>query len=406
MVRANWTGWGLFAGAVVALGMAACAADSGGFFSDNASGKDNADAGAADGRNAPAAGTAGFATQGGPTATGVILVHAASFPAFRLCFDNQLDLQPQPDSKVMPEANVVGVELGSVVRIDPLDPPGKIYVIDESKVRSSANDPTIPTCGELLAKPAKTTRSLTYDNDYHVIQVPVNQPLGKTSVDALVISGCGSQAFLNDLDGLSGVAKASSANCGADWDSTDGNLKATVINLPTSPAQATASSIPVQIFHMSRPIEALRGDAGTLGVQFGTLDGGGAKAVPVGGLFAPGAQTSLAVDQSDQAVYGKDGFVVSIVGASRFETAQSLAAIQALSSPTDVPTTYYLAASNYALLLLGDPAHQPFYTDGGANPIYNPRRAVHLLAVPVIDPNSVDAGSDAATPNAPLDAGH
>jgi hypothetical protein len=47
----------------------------------------------------------------------------------------------------------------------------------------------------------------------------------------------------------------------------------------------------------------------------------------------------------------------------------------------------------------------PTYPDGGANPTYNPRRAVHLLAVPVIDQNAVDAGSDAAAPVAATDAG-
>ena len=404
MTRAKRTGWGVVTGAVIAFGLAACAAAGGNSFLDATGGGSNADAGAGASDRTPSA--AGTAAQGGPAATGVILVHAASFPSFRLCFGNHLDQQPQPDSKVMPEANVVGVELGSVVRIDPLEAPGTIYVIDEQKVRSSANDPTIPSCAELLGKPTRTTRSLTFDNDYHVIQA-VDQPLGQHGVDALVISGCGSQAFLNDLDGLTGPGQfASSANCGADWNSTDGNLKATVIPLPTSRDGATVASIPVQIFHMSPSIEAFRGSAGTLTMKFGELDGGAPKPVTVGALFAPGTQTSLAVDQSDQSIYGRDGFTLTISGSSTFKTVQSLAAIQALSSPTDVPTTYYRAASNYALLLLGDPAHQPTYLDGGANPTYNPRRAVHLLAVPVIDPTSLDAGSDAATtPSPSTDAG-
>src|SRR5262245_40618969 len=55
------------------------------------------------------------ATNSGPTATGVLLVHAAGFPSFRLCFEHFPDQAPQPDENVMPEANVVGVEVGSLV---------------------------------------------------------------------------------------------------------------------------------------------------------------------------------------------------------------------------------------------------------------------------------------------------
>src|SRR5690349_20110352 len=59
---------------------------------------------------------AGFAA----TVSGVVLLHAAAFPAFRVCFENYPDLAPQPDTTTMPEANLVGVEVGSLVRIAPL----------------------------------------------------------------------------------------------------------------------------------------------------------------------------------------------------------------------------------------------------------------------------------------------
>ena len=65
--------------------------------------------------------------------------------------------------------------------------------------------------------------------------------------------------------------------------------------------------------------------------------------------------------------------------------------------------SYYRSASNYALLLLGDPTHKPKLAGGGDNPAYNPRRALHILAVPVLDPTKQDAGApDAATD---IDAG-
>jgi hypothetical protein len=114
---------------------------------------------------------------------------------------------------------------------------------------------------------------------------------------------------------------------------------------------------------------------------------------------------SLALDTSNDAVFAANGFRVTLRDAdagadagATFVRDTSLAEVQALSSPRDVPGDYYQAASNYVLLLLGDPG-VPQTLDGGPNPAFDPRRGVHILAVPVVAP---DAGSDAA---APADAG-
>jgi hypothetical protein len=395
---------------VVGAGVVACAAADG----INLSSKDTggaADAGV-QGAAAPTAGDrsntpGGASGLASPTSNGVILVHAAAFPSFRLCFSNLLDLVPQPDSKVMPEANVVGVELGSVVRIDPLATPvGTIYVINESEVRSSANDPNEPKCGELLGQPTRTPRTLTKDNAYHVIQTPVTTPLGVNKVEVLAITGCGSQAFLNGLDN---VSDASSANCGSGWNTTSGNLQQKIVDLTPTANGATSSSLPVQLFHMSPAIETFRGPTGSLKVSFGPLTGGGSQqTLSIGALFTGGDQITVPLDQTKAAVYGANGFDVSVTGGpTPFDAPQSLADIQQLSAPTELPTTYYRTASNYALMLLGDPSHLPTLSDGGVNPDFNPRRAVHFLAVPVIDPSQIDAGApDSGTTPTTLDAGH
>ena len=78
---------------------------------------------------------------------------------------------------------------------------------------------------------------------------------------------------------------------------------------------------------------------------------------------------------------------------------QTLEQVQAISAPRELPTTYFGIASNYALLLLGDPAPRLF--DGGADT--DGRRALHLVAIPVIDPKA-DAGADAG-PTEPGDGG-
>mgnify|MGYP001268533353 CR=1 FL=1 len=381
---------------LLVLGGAACAMDAASAFEASKGSPGDADGGASREAANDLGGAPAF--QGAPTATGVVLVHAASFPAFRLCFEGQEGLQPQPNSKIMPDANVVGVEIGSLVRIDPLVASGKVYVINEADVRSPSGDATAPTCGDLLGIPKRGPKTLTRDNHYHEVKTRLTRPLGQAGVQVLAITGCGSQAFLNTLDNAPGGTNAPSAHCGADWNPTSGNLDVKIVDLSPTAEGATATSLPVQLFHMSPAIEAFRTASGSLEVTFGPLSKVKPRAVATGALFTGGEQESLALDQTTPAVYGATGFEIAVTspaGSSRTE--QSLASIQELSSPRDLPTTYYRAASNYALILLGDPAHKPTLDGGGPNPEYNPRRAVHLLAVPVLDPTrAADAGADAS----------
>ncbi len=293
----------------------------------------------------------------------------------------------------MPEANVVGVEIGSLVRLDQMTAPGTVYVLRESAVRSPPGQTNPTTCGELIATDPqqKTDKTLTQNIDYFVAN-GIAQNIGQTKPTVLAITGCGSQALLTYALGVS------SASCGTDWDVTKGNLKAEVVQLNTTFGVATNSSLPVQLFQMSTALDAFKGPTGRLSVTFGDLapDAGAApQDVDAGALFAPGPQTNLAVKQTDNAMYGSHGFrVVAGPANAPFTLDESLAAVQELSSPRELPTSYYRAASNYALLLLGDPSHTPSFADGGVNPLYNPRQAVHILAVPVIDPAALDAGTN------------
>src|SRR5205823_5022149 len=108
-------------------------------------------------------------------------------------------------------------------------------------------------------------------------------------------------------------------------------------------------------------------------------------------------------DDKDDAVFAAQGFRVAIRGedagadaGASFFVDTSLAEVQALSAPRDLPGDYYRAASNYVLLLLGDPSVPPRLVDGGSNPAFDARRGVHLLAVPVVAPNDAGAGGDAS----------
>src|SRR5262249_5199403 len=161
-----------------------------------------------------------------------------------------------PEENMMPQANVVGVEVGSLVRVDPMSAPGKVYVIAERYVRANPGESHPRTCGELVAEPGSPQwnidHSLVLNNNYHVATV-VDQALGQSKVSVLAITGCGSQADL-DLIGLSNTS------CGADWNTTNGNLKAKVVDLPTSNNWATETTLPVQLFQMSQAIDAFKGN--------------------------------------------------------------------------------------------------------------------------------------------------
>jgi hypothetical protein len=373
MSHARRAGWAAITIGLVA-GIAACSDAMSSFESDSGKGS-GSDAGRSNSDNNSAAPSGA----GQPTASGVLLVHAASFPSFRLCFENLPDALPQPDSRVMPQANVVGVEIGSVVRIDPLVSPGKVYVFRESKIREEPGAEHPRTCGQLLQQ---------YEANFeYQVATKIEEPLGKSEVSVLAITGCGGQSFL-DLVG------ASNDTCGADWDSSSGNLQAKTFTIPVQ--KRSTDTLPVQLFQMSRQLDALGGDAGTLSVTFGQLTADASvpapleQPVPTAPLYEAGPSASLTFDQSSASTYADHGFRIT---AGAFSTDQSLASVQELSAPLDLPTDYFQAASSYALLLLGDPAHKPTLGNGDPNPKYNPRQAVHILAVPVIDPNA-DAGAD------------
>ena len=326
--------------------------------------------------------------------SGVVILHAAAFPSFRLCFENYPELPPQPDVALMPAANMVGVEVGSVIRIGSLDrPPGKVYVVDQREVRASPRDPLDRKCGALIAG-----RDLVVNRHYQLAG-EITTPLGVGQVDLLAITGCGGKSWLDELG-------ASSGDC-TDWEQTEGSLLARTVELVPS-VIATESTLPVQVIHMSSLLEAKRAQGEAIDVTFGALDSsdGGRSleqtVVANPPLFEAGAPKMLAVDQTSAAMFGTHGFRIALrpvddpagTADPTFFVDQSLAEVQELSffAPT-VPTDYYVSASNYALLLVGDPRITPSYADGGANPAYDRRRAVHLLAVPVKDDDADDAGT-------------
>jgi hypothetical protein len=336
------------------------------------------------------------AGQGAPTGSGLVIVHSAAFPSFRLCFSKHPELRPQPDSKVMPEANVVGVEVGSAVRIEGIDNPGKVYVIHRKNAALTIGGPDEPNCGQLICEGTITGPKCLDVNQQYYVAGEINESVGKNRVDALTISGCGSGGVLSNIRGFDPVDPNKGfdpANCGTGWDSVKGNLQPRIVQLTPTATTADDSRLPIQVMHVSEWLDNAK-KGGTLEVTFGkfTEDDKPLKD-PVEAnppLFKPGTQKTLLVDQKVETLYGEQGFRIAMRNSPTvFSGDQSLAKIQELSSPSDVPNQYYKAATNYALLLLGDPNMKPT-TGGNPNPYFDERRAVHLLAVPILEPKSAE----------------
>jgi hypothetical protein len=349
----------------------------------------------------------------GGLAESVVVLHAAAFPAMRLCFENYPELPPLPDDALMPEANVVGVEVGSFARIPALEKaPGKVWVIDQRDVRATPRAPGERKCGALLAD-----RDFSINRKYQ-LGGHIDKPLGVGQVDMLAITGCGGGAWLQEL----GV---SPTDC-TDYDSTSGSLVA--LSFPLVPSDgADETTLPVQVIHMSPLLEKTRAPGEQLELTFGELETSPDGRLPQGVSSAPplyelGSRAMLHLDQSSQSVYGSHGFRIALrsleAGApsaatldasaadasapASFLVDQALAEVQELSFPQLLPNQYFRPGSSWVLLVLGDPRIARRLADGGLNSQYDARRGVHLVAIPVKKAPENAATSDASAE--PLDA--
>lgn len=321
-----------------------------------------ADGGAATPGVDNASGATGPANSLIPTDNAVIVVHAAGAEAFRLCFDSDQDVQPTPTADLMPQANVVGVEVGSAIRLGPISkPPGEVYYVPESFVRGENT-----SCRTLLVSPYLTDLG------------PIPDDLSK-GVHLLVVSGCQAEPSNNK-----GLYDANA--CGTDYDPNKGNLK--IKHIALNPEARPNGKLPFDIAQLSQGVDTLS-KTEKLTVAFGDLSGGASTSSttnPPFGEVTPFGQPDFDPD-AGLAIYGQMGFTINIGGST---ITQSLADIQLLSSPHDVPPTYYAAGSNYVLLMLGSP---PSLLDAGDK---DARDQLHFLAVPVVAPKSdADGGADA-----------
>jgi hypothetical protein len=340
--------------------------------------------------------TGPFADAGGIeiAVNGIVLVHAASFPAFRICFEGALEERPLPSTDVMPESNVVGVDVGTAVRLPPhAGTLGRAFVFPERSLRALypafGGSGIGPTCGQLLLS-----------NKPDAIEVGNITSDVSSGVHAFVLQGCRSAA----LD-----SQSSTARCGDDWTAGDGNLRLRVLELKAYARPGNMAGLPVQIVQLS-PALARMSAGRALGVAFGALDreGGAAPApfiegdVPFG-TPVPNPPALLDYAAADLQSYATTGVFVTMGGAvddagavvdggpdaapREIVIMQSLEDIQRRSASRSLPQDWFAVASSYVVVSVGEP--DPRLSDGG--PDDDERRALHLLAIPLAAP---DGGTD------------
>jgi hypothetical protein len=319
----------------------------------------------------------GTTSDAGPIpANGIVIVHAASFGAFRLCLESALGRQPIPSADLLPDSNLLGVDVGSVVRIDPLpDAPQTIWAFAVADI-VSLYPPGKPglTCKQLLdtvpSQQAHEVANITDDLS--------------NGVHLLVLEGS-----LADQD-----------------------LHIEKITL--SAFSRMENTLPVQVVPLSRDLPARAGNR-AIGVATGLLpsdagdagDGGRLDPFVEGplpfGIVAPKIPVELPYEPQEEIAYATSGFVVTLgrpldagtdagdAGPREIVFAQSLADIQRLSAPRVLPAAWFDAASSYVLLLLGSAQE----TDAAADELMR----LHFVAVPLAAP----ATADAAVEDAPAD---
>lgn len=269
-----------------------------------------------------------------------VLVHAAAFPPFRLCFADRARDQPLPSAQLMPDSNVVGVDVGSAVRLDPLRGPlGKVYVLPEPSIRAAypTGGGAGPTCEQLLSSSLGAEAVEVAD---------LTQELS-SGVHLLVLGGCRPAA----LDPAGSVAR-----CGPSWTPEAGNLRLDVV--PLTPFPRVASALPVQAVQLS-PALASRAAGRAIALGFGELDAGAPDPLVEGdlplGVPAPEQPVLVPFDAADGGAYASHGVFVMLGagtgdagspdasadgGAREVLLARSLAEIQRLSAPADTPLAW------------------------------------------------------------------
>lgn len=303
----------------------------------------------------------------GLVSSGVLLVHGGSAPALRLCFGNRPQDPPVPLDVLMPESNLVGLDVGAVLRLPNQDEPlGTIVGFAEKDLRGQllADGGATETCGTLVDSSTFASKA------YGFGEVTANLSRG---LHVVALVGCPPAA----RDPL-----ASKERCGATWTSEVGNLRTLVTRL--QPGFATSSRrLTLQLVQLSPSLDVrLDGGRLALGVEADAGTGEAFTTVAPLGTPVPSSPASLELPDAAELDYEGVNLVLDVVtgtdgGARERVLTQSLLETQRLSFPESIPPSFFASVSSFVVLSVGELPPTP--PDAGRDP----RARLHLLAVPL-----------------------
>jgi len=331
-------------------------------------------------------GDAGAATPNGVSAGSVVLVHASrNLPAFRACFSGYTNTLPLPDDKLMPNANVVGVDVGTAVHVGQInhkkagmdtvdaDVPdydsgveggvdagpalqGPLWIIEEKLARQFYPQGTDrsgwPNCDEIV----KVLQENGYEG--HGLYTLTGDPLSPSDSNAtfVVVKGCLPDSTLTTTE------------CGSTFTKSKGNLS---FQLLVTTAQ---DGMGFDFEGVAASPAVPNGTLLTYSVSNGATPTPGVPIEAMG--ISPSASSTLPTNSGD---FDMASFELRD-SKNTLILQQSLAAIQARSSPRVLPADFFGLRSTFVLFAVGDPT----VADKTAP------TALHFLAVPVQDPGMID----------------
>ncbi|MDP9151363.1 MAG: hypothetical protein M3O36_15685 [Myxococcota bacterium] len=288
----------------------------------------------------------------------ILFVNASpSLGAIRLCWSVgsqplSATAVPFPSGAPMPASNYAGVAVGGAEWLDAertnelIDGDLTLYALD-AKPLVTSHEEALP-CGQLICNAGC---NLKLNRAYWRVGTVI--PAGSLSpgrANVIAITGClGSGADLT----------ATTARCGATWDSVRGNLHADVVSLASSAVDD--GGLAVQAVQLSPGIAWLSADAGGTVVTFGReADPDAALVAQLAdeATFGPPSAVRLALP-TGLAAFGQFGFGLEVPRPGSGPPARawtSLAQAQSLINPALDPTRYYGAAGTYIVAIVGDPS--------------------------------------------------
>jgi len=321
-----------------------------------------ADSTTADGGNGSSGGKFdgdGSTSDGGPPTDanpvdGVILVHASyNLPAARVCFDDREELRPLPDDKLMPRSNLIGLDVGTAVRLPSLhrgDSPTRLTMVVYAESAVRAAGPTV-TCHDLDPK-----KNLALVENKNFWRVPIAAaPFVDRGITVIALEGC-----VGD-----GSPTLDAAHCGVTFNTpSTSTLRATTHHLDAP----TGDGVRARALVLS---DALRASKNTPTLTYGDLQDSKTRRSFTWDTTSPLSKPLQLEVPAREDVYEAYGFVGSATGGG---LQQSLALTQELSDPAELPRALYAGPSTLAVFLLGDPA---------LDAKVDPSRGFHAVTVPV-----------------------